>query len=219
MEIYYTTIKAEISRNKIDYYLSLVSEESRAKFKRFHFIEDSLRSLYGELLIRRAAAKSCGCSEKELRIGRSEHGKPFLYDCKMEFNISHGGDFVVCAVAEQPVGVDVEPVRDIDLGIARRFFHPSECELIMGSEDSRSRFFDLWTLKESYVKWLGKGLSQPLNSFCFDISGERISLIGSRGMQENLSFKIFEFSGCKCAVCTEEEPPKAMQWIDAEELI
>jgi len=70
-------------------------------------------------------------------------------------------------VGSGPVGIDVEYMRAYDSGIAERFFHPGEyaraCRF--AEERRKERFYDLWTIKESYIKALGKGLSLALDSF------------------------------------------------------
>lgn len=96
----------------------------------------------------------------------SAKGKPSLGDPKhgVHFNISHSGDLALVAVAaDRAVGIDVERKRYIDdaLGVARRFFSPSESEwLIAVSAEQRDHaFLTLWTRKEACLKVLGSGLS------------------------------------------------------------
>jgi 4'-phosphopantetheinyl transferase len=76
---------------------------------------------------------------------------------------------VVIAYGESPVGVDVERIR-MDSGkenIARRYFTPEEQEYLFsaGEAEKAERFFEIWTAKESYLKYLGTGLRRSLNSF------------------------------------------------------
>ena len=55
----------------------------------------------------------------------------------------------------------------INMDIAKRYFHITEFNALLDCDPSvrLSRFFDLWTLKESYIKAVGKGLHLPLDSF------------------------------------------------------
>lgn len=110
-----------------------------------------------------------------------EHGKPFLEKINnLYFSISHTNGMVMCAVADRPVGCDVEIINrykvDYDINIyaqerkrlAQRFYTPVECQYIDASEEAKEvpiRFTRIWTRKESYVKYLGLGLSKPLNEF------------------------------------------------------
>jgi 4'-phosphopantetheinyl transferase len=83
---------------------------------------------------------------------------------------------VACAVARDCViGIDVENItRTLDIdALAPTVFAPAELADIRQSppQDRRNRFFSYWTLKESYIKARGMGLSFPLDAFWFDTSG------------------------------------------------
>ena len=69
--------------------------------------------------------------------------------------------------------MDVENVRarEVDIEIADRYFAPAEVAALraLPSEQQQQRFFDYWTLKESYIKARGMGLSIPLERFAFDL--------------------------------------------------
>lgn len=106
------------------------------------------------------------------------YGKPYLKNYpKIHFNISHSEKYVFCGVSNQPIGVDIECNQDIDLNIAETYFHPKEYEYIMNNEDKNKSFFDMWTLKESYLKMKGVGLNSTLNSFIINIEKNKIYLI------------------------------------------
>jgi 4'-phosphopantetheinyl transferase len=70
---------------------------------------------------------------------------------------------------QQPVGIDVERVREANLRVAQRF-HPRELERIMQtpSPERDGAFFEIWTAKESFLKAVGVGISVALNSFWAD---------------------------------------------------
>nr|WP_249208712.1 4'-phosphopantetheinyl transferase superfamily protein [Magnetospirillum sulfuroxidans] len=74
---------------------------------------------------------------------------------------------------ECDVGVDVEWLgRDPDcLGLGRRFFAAAECAVLEAAPPQRlaHTFLSFWTLKEAYIKAIGKGLAQPLDSFAFTL--------------------------------------------------
>lgn len=66
---------------------------------------------------------------------------------------------------DQQVGIDVEEVRVFDLCMAKQLFTEFEYWEILAAENKSLACFDIWTMKESYVKALGKGLAIPLDSF------------------------------------------------------
>ena len=99
-----------------------------------------------------------------------EHGKPFFPDSGFFYNLSHSGSAVMCAASDMaPVGCDAELIRGAaGEKIANRFFRDEEKAFIEAAENAESlsrRFFRIWTMKESYIKATGAGMSMPLDSF------------------------------------------------------
>ncbi|MDK8180617.1 4'-phosphopantetheinyl transferase superfamily protein [Paenibacillus sp. UMB4589-SE434] len=80
-------------------------------------------------------------------------------------NLSHSGDWIGVIGHIEPVGIDIEERGRISYDIAERWFHPAEAERIQQALDQQAALGDWWTLKESYVKWDGRGLSYGLNQF------------------------------------------------------
>jgi hypothetical protein len=70
------------------------------------------------------------------------------------FNISHSANYVVCAIADSPVGIDIEGGRKVNRSVAKRYFTEEEIESIHSDED----FFKIWTFKEALGKYTGEGL-------------------------------------------------------------
>ena len=83
-------------------------------------------------------------------------------------NLSHSGDYVVLAVGDSPVGIDVEHKNDKDFKVTKRMFTETEQSYILNGADiesSQQRFRDIWTINEAFLKCLGIGISVPLNTF------------------------------------------------------
>jgi 4'-phosphopantetheinyl transferase len=84
--------------------------------------------------------------------------RPFLNE-KIDFNISHSGEYVIAAIAENlRVGIDVEKHRLLDVALFRRYFDVDEWSLIESAADSMQTFFDFWAIKESAIKCDGRGV-------------------------------------------------------------
>lgn len=89
----------------------------------------------------------------------------------VSFNISHSGNRVALAfVKEKKIGVDIERMNSLDdySQIAKNFFLPPESERICAQTDAAKgmeKFYEIWTVKEAFVKALGHGLSRSLKSF------------------------------------------------------
>ncbi|MCD6091871.1 MAG: 4'-phosphopantetheinyl transferase superfamily protein, partial [Bacteroidales bacterium] len=107
----------------------------------------------------------------KIEFDYNEHEKPFLKGYpKAHFNISHSGDYVVVAFSDCAVGIDIEKNKGDRLKVAKRFFTKEELEDLFaysGIEKQIDYFYQLWTLKESYMKAIGKGISMSLSSFSF----------------------------------------------------
>ncbi|MBE6597649.1 MAG: 4'-phosphopantetheinyl transferase superfamily protein [Ruminococcaceae bacterium] len=103
-------------------------------------------------------------SSERLEITTSENGKPLFIRSELpSFNISHSGLLASVAVSDQPVGVDIEEVKERKGAqkIAERFF--SEGELNSLTENSsQARFYRIWTAKEALCKCEGLSLAQNL---------------------------------------------------------
>jgi 4'-phosphopantetheinyl transferase len=120
--------------------------------------------------VRLLLAAALGRHPREIQFSTDSTGKPRLADQAIEFNLSHGGDVVLVALAcSTPVGVDVErlgamPDRD---AIVRRFLHPGEAADMAGLSgvEAEFAFFRCWTRKEAVTKALGLGMSLPLNRY------------------------------------------------------
>jgi 4'-phosphopantetheinyl transferase len=154
-----------------------LSDDERNRAARFRFAHDRRRFCAARTLLRRLLGDRLGLAGPAVRLGAGPWGKPFLLDPAagsqlaphLEFNLSHSGPLAVFAVAEQPLGVDIERA-DPDLewpALAQRFFAPEEYRAIstLPDGDRREAFFACWTRKEALVKAAGLGLSYPLDAF------------------------------------------------------
>lgn len=165
-EVYAIKIPERMDSVLFSKLLSHISVDKRERIRRFVKEEDRLRGLFGELLLRSILMQKTGMRNEDIVFFTNEYGKPFLKGRDdIYFNISHSGDWVVAAVDALPVGIDVEEVSPVDLSISEYYFSADEHEDLMSQSDKLDYFFTLWTSKESYIKTLGKGLSQPLNAF------------------------------------------------------
>jgi len=156
--------------------LSLLSQEESVRHGRFRFDDDRDTYLVAHALTRRLLAATARVDAAELCFVATAHGRPEIAGpaaaSALRFNLSHTRGLVACGVTRAcDIGVDVEHVdRRVELlGVARHVFSPREVAGLesLEGDDQRQRFFDLWTLKEAYVKAIGKGLAGPLRSISF----------------------------------------------------
>jgi 4'-phosphopantetheinyl transferase len=158
---------------------TLASPERVARADKLPRRRDAANSILGGVAVRDMLSKRTGLPPGELRFTTSPRGKPYL-DGKaggslteggmagIYFNISHSGGFVACAVNdEDDVGIDIECVKTArnTEAIARRFFRADELAYIAERGGTDAAFFEIWTMKESFVKYCGTGLHMLLASF------------------------------------------------------
>lgn len=152
-----------------------LSEDELQRASRFHFEKDRSHYIIARVSLRGILSRYLQCDPRGLKFSANEYGKPFLPDHKMEFNLSHSGDFALIAVARgRKVGVDVELIReDVELeNLAARYFSPREVSefMALSPEQRTLGFFNCWTRKEAYIKAQGRGLSLPLDGFDVSLS-------------------------------------------------
>jgi len=200
----------DITEEKLQNLCLLISSEKKHKIDKFINKEDKIRTLIGEILIRTIIVKQLGIKNENIKFEKNKYGKPYLKEYPMiNFNISHSGDFVVCATHDKPIGIDIEEIKKIEYGnISKNFFALSEFNYIIKQklDIQLSKFYEIWTLKESYIKCCGQGLSIPLKSFSIEVDKyEGIKVIINEGYDDH-TFKIFDIIlGYKMAVCLENK--------------
>lgn len=88
-------------------------------------------------------------------------GKPYFKNYPYYFNLSHSGDYVVCALSEREVGIDLQEHRGAAFErVAQRYFSSAEVFALMHAQDGAAFFFRLWARKEAYGKLIGKGIME-----------------------------------------------------------
>ena len=156
-----------------------ISAEERARCDRFRFERDRLLYMLTRIGLREVLSRHAPVAPAQWRFEVNAWGKPRIANPAwrdvLGFNISHTDGMVVIGVTQRQraLGVDVERwfSRDALLDVADRFFSPREVAALraLGPEQQRRRFFDLWTLKEAYIKARGMGLSIALDGFGFEL--------------------------------------------------
>ena len=122
-------------------------------------------SLCAETLLIKALQIECCDIPLPLLIEADEYGKPYLRGQEFSFNISHSSHFAACALADYPVGLDLQIRTAARKSLIRRFFSEAEQEAIFGTNEPDSAFTRLWCRKESFLKAIGIGLRLELASF------------------------------------------------------
>jgi len=144
--------------------MAVLSSEERQKAARFHAALDRARYLEAHLSLREMLAVRSGLTPAEVTYDYGAFGKPKLASRPtIHFNLSHGGNWAAVALADHPVGIDIEPIAP--------FAHLSEVAAsVMDGEEFTALnarpdrllegFFRAWVRKEAALKYAGLGLSR-----------------------------------------------------------
>ncbi|WP_053375080.1 4'-phosphopantetheinyl transferase family protein [Paenibacillus sp. FJAT-27812] len=224
LQIFALHMKERLSRTAFHRLLTESSIERQTKVQRFLKYEDAARSLVGDRLAREVIANRIGQSVNDIRFEVDPYGKPHLVDRKelICFNVSHSGDWIVCAIDVLPVGIDLERIKPIDIQIALPYFSKQERAELMSNplEQRLAHFYELWTMKESFIKADGRGLSIPLHSFTVRKNGSSSQLI----MEDKLSdFQLKQYvidAAYKLAVCSKRGYfPKQVMMVELNSML
>jgi 4'-phosphopantetheinyl transferase len=177
----------------------VITNDERSRYSGFRFERDRRLFLATRLLVRRVLSRYSGVAPGAWRFEAQSSGKPHVshpdISPKLHFNLANTPGLVVCGVsaAHELLGVDAERIdRRVDFeGVARRCFSPSETDALGGSppDELARRFFEYWTLKESYVKALGVGLAHSLAEFSFTIGERDIDIAFHRQISDAHSWR------------------------------
>jgi 4'-phosphopantetheinyl transferase len=162
-------------------YDALLSAEERAKQARFRFERDQRRYLVTRVLARTVLSRYQRVRPEHWVFSAGPRGRPQIsaprFEPALEFNIAHSADLVMLGVTSgRTLGIDAESLtmRDYDIAGLDRYFAAEEraALLALPATARRRRFFELWTLKESYIKARGLGLAIALDAFRFELQGD-----------------------------------------------
>ncbi len=197
----------DINNDNYQLLRNAVSEERRIRADRFHFINDSKRSVCAELLLQYSLFQAVGRLVKRV-IVYNEFGKPFMnHMYGFSYNLSHSGKWVAIAYGSTEVGIDIEEIQTGKEDIADKLFTEEEKSFIytVTGKERTKRFTQIWTLKESYIKYLGTGLSTRLNSFSVNALDGVVTNQNGK-IQKKLRLKSYLFdTDYYLSVCSMEE--------------
>ena len=193
---------------------ALASPTRKEKAARYRRREDAALSLGVELLLRYAYAQA-GMPFPECFI-TSAYGKPF--GGELSFNLSHSGEWALCAVANGEVGCDVEKIDPAHLRVAERFYSATENEQLAAADNEEERvlrFFRMWTLKESFIKAADTHVD-PMLSEPAVILGEPSRIKGEPAIVAEYT-DIPGYACAMCSYCGEALPP--LQILELRDLL
>ena len=132
-----------------------MTESRKARVDRLSIEEDRKRSLLGEILIKKLL-----CEEGiKATLESDSSGRPYLSGAELYVSIAHSGEMAICAISENPVGIDVERIKPINLKLINKVCTEREKAYVEKAQDPSLSFLEIWTAKEAYFKKHGTGIT------------------------------------------------------------
>ena len=148
----------------------LLFEERKKKTARYRFEQDRLLSTFAYVLLLYGLKSEGLLSERKPQFDYHPYGKPYFLSEALSnvfFNFSHCSEGIVCGISDEEIGVDIEGyVQDIRK-IEDLVLHPHERHLFDNAKDASGLFTQIWTIKESYTKMKGCGLTMEITELDF----------------------------------------------------
>jgi 4'-phosphopantetheinyl transferase len=193
LHLYSTVFPEPLSPTAFQELLSRLPPALQQKVSAYQRWQDAYGSLFGKLLLKKALLQA-GFSPDLTGLRTTSYGRPYLEGYgepypdggdgsyldgndrpypdggqgnmgRMDFNISHSGNRVVCMLSTQGrVGIDLEETGDIAMDDFQSQFTAAEWAAITGAAIPLKAFYHYWTAKESLIKADGRGLQIPLDT-------------------------------------------------------
>lgn len=201
MKIFSLKIEKYLNEKELSFYFWSVSDDRVNRVNRLYKLNDKNICLFSELFINYLLGKYYNIPFKSIHYDINEYWKPFLvWYSNIHFNISHSWDYIVCALDNLPVWIDVEKIWKPNDDVAKMFYSKEEyAEYIWMNWNDKQRFFyKIWTWKEAYIKCLWKWMSISMTSFTISCNDNLMSI-------KDYIIKTVEVdNGYMCVVCSKK---------------
>ena len=185
----------------------LLSEQRFDKVQKLRFIQGKNASAVVYLLLRLALRDEYGINEP-VEFVYSGKGKPTLKNHPhIHFNLSHSSNTAVCAVAESNIGVDVQKITTVNDNVAKRVLTAEEYLIFNNTGNPGEYFCEIWTIKESYFKLTGQGISEEFRNLSAD------------SVDKKMVYKGNDYFCCVCGPAAQALPVKHVRRNDIEQLL
>jgi 4'-phosphopantetheinyl transferase len=180
-----------LARHDAAEFTAMLSRDETERMRQFRFEHLRDEFLTTRVLCRSALSLYADVAPHQWQFGANAWGKPDIRapagHGRLRFNLSNVRGLVACAVSlDVDIGVDIEEsCRKVELSIAEHYFSRAEFEYLrqLPKGQLERKFLEIWTLKESYIKARGLGLSLPLDTFSFrsDARGVHVDFSATAG--------------------------------------
>jgi len=184
VHLYFTFPEKISDPELLQRYESLLTDDELTQMSRLYFARHRHQYLITRALIRTCLSSYFEIEPAAWRFGKNGYGKPEIsfpgQSLPVHFNLSHCDGLIMCGITrDYAIGVDAEDAQRTTRAAFESltsYFSAEEIEALnqLPPEQQKQRFFDYWTLKESYIKARGMGLAIPLDKFSFQFKADRL---------------------------------------------
>ena len=216
VKLYILDISFLNEKKMFEYYRDKMSTYRQKKVDAFRFFKDKALSVASGILLNYELEK-VGLQEKDMQYCINMYGKPmFVNNQAFEFNLSHSGTKALLGVIHRDderttninFGCDIEAVDNFEISIAKSFFANSEYKYILNGlalGQAEERFFQIWTLKESFVKAVGRGMSLQFRDFSVVDQRGELRILEDANQELYSFFQYADVKDYKIACCCNDE--------------
>lgn len=170
LHCYYMNVDCDCSDEQSHAFYKKLPAERQERIRRMTNRKLAKKKILTGAFLQSVIRQETGIETDRQQYRYNDAGRPFLVNAEkmIDFNLSDSGQYVVMAVSDERVGIDIEYKQRNYLKVAKRFFCKEEYDRILSFEEEEQRnrmFLQYWTMKEAYVKYEGSGLGISLRSF------------------------------------------------------
>ena len=144
--------------------LADISDQRREQALKFKHELGQRLCVLAYLLLKQGLREEYGITENPV-FTYNEHGKPEIVGHPdIHFNMSHCKEAAICVISREPVGVDVESIREYKDSLARYTMNDNELAEIACASNREAAFIRLWTMKEATSKLVGTGITNDVKT-------------------------------------------------------
>ncbi|MGC1307182.1 MAG: 4'-phosphopantetheinyl transferase superfamily protein [Phormidesmis sp.] len=180
-----------VAEDVLSTYFFCLSEDEKARANRFRFANDRRRFVTARGTLRYLLGRQFGQPPQAVEFCYGQYGKPRMEQmpnvlaataikpCDFHFNLSHSGELALCVLGyHRQVGVDVEivkPIKRLESLMSRCLVDWEQAQVKAETLEGQPRaFLQRWTCKEAYLKAIGLGLIQSMQTVEVDCTVPRL---------------------------------------------
>lgn len=176
----------DYSDKEINNFYNNIYIEKKNRINNFRNELKTRQSVIGELLLSNLLDKYYNLDYNDLEFKFNKDNKPFIVNNNIFYNISHSSNYVIAVVSDKEIGIDIEKIRETNIKSINYFASSKEKEYILLEHNNLfKRLFEIYTLKEAYIKMVGKSV--------FDIRNVEFTISNNHINCSNINVKCYSF--------------------------